>query len=176
MPPKNPRCKDCPPSKHPRPAPYPGPRCASHHKAAGGELPRQCKDCPPTSKRPAPHKGPRCTTHHREATKRRRDAAHERRVGDTYGLAPGDYDKLYRLQGGRCAICTRGKGISRRLAVDHDHKCCAGTTSCGTCVRGLVCGRCNSMLGHARDELDFFIRAHRYLFSPPARRLKGSET
>ena len=95
---------------------------------------------------------------------------------NTYGLAPGDYEKLYRFQGGRCAICQRGKGITKRLAVDHDHKCCAGSVSCGRCVRGLVCGRCNSFLAHARDELDFFIRAHTYLFNPPACRLKSGDT
>ncbi|WP_223833093.1 endonuclease VII domain-containing protein [Streptomyces venezuelae] len=93
---------------------------------------------------------------------------------DTYGLAPGDYDKLLRFQGGRCAICTRGKGISKRLAVDHDHACCPGPTSCGKCVRGLVCGRCNSVLAHARDAIEFFDRATAYLINPPARRLKGT--
>lgn len=26
-------CKDCPPGDRPRPAPHPGPRCATHHRA-----------------------------------------------------------------------------------------------------------------------------------------------
>lgn len=179
---KKPVCMDCqtvwdqldlaPPSK-PRPAPYPGPRCATHHKVAGGEMPRQCKDCPPESSREAPHKGPRCYTHHHQARKRRKGATHERRVQKNFSLAPGEYERLYRFQGGRCAICRRGKGIRKRLAVDHDHACCPGPTSCGGCIRGLLCGRCNSMLAHARDELDFFMRAHRYLFSPPASNLQG---
>jgi uncharacterized C2H2 Zn-finger protein len=96
-------------------------------------------------------------------------------VQKTYGLEPGDYDKLYRFQGGRCALCQRGKGITKRLAVDHDHKCCPGPVSCGKCVRGLVCGRCNSVLAHARDELGFFTRSHGYLLYPPARRLKSGD-
>ncbi|MEU6674844.1 endonuclease domain-containing protein [Streptomyces sp. NPDC046925] len=136
----------------------------------------RCKDCPPDSRRPAPNPGPRCATHHREEKKRRRGAKAENQVQTRFGLAPGDYDKLYRLQGGACAICTRGKGISKRLAVDHDHTCCAGPTSCGKCVRGLVCGRCNSLLAHARDELAFFDRAAAYLINPPARRLRGEAT
>ncbi|AZM51824.1 recombination endonuclease VII [Streptomyces sp. WAC 01529] len=129
---------------------------------------RRCKDCPEDSKRPAPYPGPRCATCHRAVKKRRREAAHELAVQNTYGLAAGDYAKLYRLQGGRCAICRRATGATRRLSVDHDHASGA--------VRGLLCRPCNSMLGHARDELDFFIRAHHYLFNPPARRLRGDAT
>ncbi len=138
----------------------------------------RCKDCPPDMKRPrpAPYPGPRCATCHGKEVKRRKGASHERKVQSNFGLAPGEYDKLYRLQGGRCAICLRGKGITKRLAVDHDHACCTGPTSCGGCIRGLLCGRCNSMLAHARDELDFFIRAHRYLFNPPASKLKSGDT
>ncbi|WP_234335952.1 endonuclease VII domain-containing protein [Streptomyces sp. NRRL S-920] len=100
--------------------------------------------------------------------KRRKETAHELAVQNTYGLAPGDYDKLYRLQGGRCAICRRATGATRRLSVDHDHASGA--------VRGLLCRPCNSMLGHARDDIEFFQRAIAYLILPPACRLKGSET
>lgn len=135
-----------------------------------------CKDCPPSKRpRPAPYPGPRCATHHRESRKRRKSADAERQVQRRFGLAPGDYDKLYRHQGGRCAICQRGKGISKRLAVDHDHACCSGPTSCGTCVRGLVCGRCNSVLAHARDDVEFFQRAQTYLIQPPARQLRSGD-
>ena len=48
-------------------------------------------------------------------------AAHEARVQKVYGLEPGEYEKLFRLQGGRCYICGR-RSPSRRLAVDHDHE------------------------------------------------------
>lgn len=122
-----------------------------------------CKDCPPTSKRPAPYQGPRCATHWREEQKRRKAVAHETYAQRTYGLGPGDYARLYELQGGRCAICRRATGATRRLSIDHDH----ATEE----VRGLLCRPCNDLLGHARDELDFFKRAYRYLKFPPARRL-----
>lgn len=36
--------------------------------------------------------------------------------------------------------------------VDHDHACCTGTGSCGRCVRGMLCGGCNTALGYVRDD------------------------
>lgn len=80
-----------------------------------------------------------------------------------YGLKPGEYAALYELQGARCAICRRATGATKRLAVDHDHRDGA--------PRGLLCGPCNSMLGHARDELEFFQRALDYLLKTPYARL-----
>lgn len=134
--------------------------------------PKRCKDCrergaPLT--RPAPFPGPRCATDWRAEKKRRKDAAHDLMVQRVYGLKPGQYKKLYDAQGGKCAICRRAKGIAKRLSVDHDHACCPGKTSCGKCVRGLLCTRCNDMFGHARDDPEFFTRAGSYLSLPPAR-------
>lgn len=58
-----------------------------------------------------------------------------------YGLTPDDFDRLVEEQGGGCAIC--GSSVSR-LQVDHCHE--SGV------VRGLLCGGCNSGLGHMRDD------------------------
>jgi hypothetical protein len=143
-----------------------------------------CKDClaehqprpgamtlPESKRRPAPYPGPRCATHHRARKRELRLAAAGRRVQVTYSLTPEQYDALYAAQGGRCAICRRGKGTARkRLAVDHDHACCVGPTSCGKCVRGLVCGPCNDVLSHFRDDPTAFERGAEYLRQWPSQR------
>lgn len=137
---------------------------------------RQCKDCGPGSKRPAPHPGPRCATHWRIFRKAQKARAHEAYVLASYGLQPGDYELLYAAQGGRCWICQRATGASRRLSVDHDHK--AGCDhdpkkGCRRCVRGLLCRRCNDLLGHVRDDTDALYRCLWYLANPPARQILG---
>ena len=132
-----------------------------------------CKDCRTegvTRVRPAPFPGPRCATHHRAVRKVRKVAAHGRHVERTYGITPEEYARLLAAQGMRCAICRRATGATKRLATDHDHNCCPGPTSCGRCVRGIVCGPCNSMLAHARDDPEMFRRAIRYLAEWPSLR------
>lgn len=133
-----------------------------------------CIDCeeeglPLTRKATRP--GPRCVTHKRL----RRIAVSEARWGlyilKTYNLTIQQYWALYEAQGGHCALCQRATGKAKRLAIDHDHACCPGSTSCGRCVRGLLCGPCNKFLGHARDLIEFFQRCIDYLKNPPARRV-----
>lgn len=132
-----------------------------------------CADCGSRTRK-LPHPGPRCATCHRIVRRGRSERAHGARVEATYGITPERYAALYEAQGGRCAICRRATGKTRRLSVDHDHACCKTTPACGKCVRGLLCRPCNSMLGHARDDVGFFVRAGRYLLEPPA--LSLSET
>ncbi|MEV6553927.1 endonuclease domain-containing protein [Streptomyces sp. NPDC051597] len=91
-------------------------------------------------------------------------ATHESRVRATYGLLPGEYDRLFRLQGGRCAIC--GGTRKQRLSVDHCHK--------SQLVRGLLCRMCNGrLLTAAKDRPGVLRAAAQYLDDPPAPRLIG---
>ena len=69
-----------------------------------------------------------------------------RRISITYNLTFEDYLNMLVWQGGACAICKLSVD-GYRLSVDHDHACCPGKTSCGRCVRGLLCTRCNWTLG-----------------------------
>lgn len=133
--------------------------CRAEAEAAGSVLPT----------RPAPHPGPRCATHWREKRRQRKGAAHSAWVARTYSLEEHDYGRLYEAQGGVCAICQRANGATRRLSVDHDHKCCNASVSCGYCVRGLLCRPCNDLLGHCRDSWEMLARAIRYLTNPPAK-------
>jgi hypothetical protein len=85
----------------------------------------------------------------RESARRARKAFQARQTPEyhlrnhlkRYGITLEDYECLLAEQGGNCAICGNhppDKGASR-LSVDHDH----GTGQ----VRGLLCRRCNTMLG-----------------------------
>lgn len=88
------------------------------------------------------------------------DAAHRSRVERTYGDGAADeYDRVFRLQDGRCAIC-RQRQLSKRLAWDHDHQTKAR--------RGLLCSRCNhELLGAAHDSLRILESAVYYMRNPP---------
>ena len=100
-------------------------------------------------------------------------ASHEAMVQKTYGLEPGEYDALLKLQGGRCYICGR-KSPSRRLAVDHDHETGA--------PRGLLCpdperGCNHKVVGPLEaNSVDGGLAAARrlvdYLEDPPYARLR----
>lgn len=82
---------------------------------------------------------------------------------------PRDYAHMLREQNYRCAIC----GITamengKRFAMDHDHSCCPGDvrSTCGNCVRSLLCNRCNSGLGMFRDSSELLTKAAAYLVKP----------
>lgn len=44
--------------------------------------------------------------------------------------------------------------IRSLLVVDHDHACCPGATSCGLCIRGLLCTQCNCAAGLLGDDAE----------------------
>lgn len=83
--------------------------------------------------------------------RKREDAARR-----AYGIEPGDFDRLARKQGGVCAICKGGpNGPGSRLHIDHCHE--------SKRVRGLLCGRCNTLIGLAHEDVDVLRAAIRYL-------------
>lgn len=80
----------------------------------------------------------------REASRRYRARNGEKRR-DTilryrYKLSAADFDAMVLGQDGKCRSC--GEKTSR-FYVDHDHRCCSGTPTCGKCTRGLLCSGCN---------------------------------
>lgn len=74
------------------------------------------------------------------------DSKHDQYVRRTYNVSSGWYAEQLEKQNGVCAICGLPERSDRRLCVDHDHSCCPGDTSCGKCVRGLLCLTCNKRL------------------------------
>lgn len=78
-----------------------------------------------------------------------------------YKLTPEQYSAKLAEQGGGCAIC----GIFETpMHVDHDHACCnLKKKSCGKCVRGLLCSRCNLALGYVRENLMIVKALDEYL-------------
>jgi hypothetical protein len=64
-----------------------------------------------------------------------------------YRITPERYLAMLEAQNGVCGICRKPPG-AKRLHVDHDHACCPQSgRSCGECVRGLLCFRCNTTTG-----------------------------
>lgn len=88
------------------------------------------------------------------------------------GLVYEDLEKLYELQKGLCAICSRqltstklrGTGkVYGNQHLDHDHK--TGK------ARGLLCAGCNTAIGRFGDSVEGLQKAIEYLINPPVNRL-----
>ena len=82
------------------------------------------------------------------------------------------YDHLLAAQNGVCAICKQPESMKqgetiRSLSIDHDHNCCPGSKkSCGKCIRGLLCFKCNRGLGLFQDDAVYLHNAATYLDKP----------
>ncbi len=79
-----------------------------------------------------------------------------------YNMTPEQYDEMFKKQNGLCAICNKKESYKHhitkqeiRLAVDHCHK----TNK----IRGLLCRKCNTNLGHFGDDLNGIIKITKYL-------------
>lgn len=78
----------------------------------------------------------------RRAYQKRKHVERNGRIRRAYGMTPRQYQMLFAVQKGMCAICGRKESIA--LSVDHDH----ATGS----IRGLLCRACNLMLGNSRED------------------------
>ena len=73
-----------------------------------------------------------------------------------YGIDEKQYIELYNKQEGKCAICgTHQNELKSALHIDHNHK----TNK----IRGLLCFKCNSLLGYANDNIIKLESAVNYL-------------
>ena len=84
------------------------------------------------------------------------------RLKYAYGITIEEYQKLWDLQKGLCAICGEPETNidhrtkqNRRLAVDHNHE----TKK----VRGLLCTKCNKGIGLLGDDSEILQNAANYM-------------
>ena len=72
------------------------------------------------------------------------------RIWTFFRLRLSDWYALLFRQSGRCPcgrlfLCLSTTDTPH---IDHDHHHCLGKKCCGKCVRGLLCSRCNLVMGH----------------------------
>lgn len=66
-----------------------------------------------------------------------------------YGLTKEAFDLLLESQQRACGMCRSPFEEGCLIFIDRDHACCPDEKkSCGTCIRGLLCLRCNTGLGY----------------------------
>lgn len=69
-----------------------------------------------------------------------------------YGITEEQFQSMLAEQGG-CAACGSTATDGKYWHVDHDHSCCdTQASSCGRCVRGVLCHGCNTALGNVKDS------------------------
>jgi hypothetical protein len=76
-----------------------------------------------------------------------------RRSGASPALNYNNFAFILSLQVHKCAICSRE--IDTSACFDHDH--CTGLP------RGLLCRNCNTMIGHAHENIETLQAAIEYL-------------
>jgi len=121
----------------------------------GGEKPlddfyprrRSCKSC--------------VGEHQRRFRNARPDYNRAHNLQKRYGISVDEYKTLLANHNFACAICkveisdTVGYKGGRSGVVDHNHE--TGD------VRGILCSKCNLVLGHARESTDILYQAIVYL-------------
>jgi len=81
-------------------------------------------------------------TYNRDRYRAHKAEARAWHIKHKYGLETGQYDSLYAGQNGLCGACSQFS--VKKMCVDHDH--ITGK------VRGLLCARCNIVLGMVKDN------------------------
>lgn len=72
---------------------------------------------------------------------------------------------LLEAQAYLCGICKRDLRELPTIFVhlDHNHACCPAGKVCKKCARGVLCAKCNHLLGFAEDKLETLQGALEYL-------------
>ncbi len=117
----------------------------------------QCKTCVLTGMKERNRINPiyKKGGYHRKENKKLNNA----RLKYRYGITAKEYKEIFEAQKGVCAICGKSQNPKHRwlLGVDHDHK----TNQ----VRGLLCHKCNVILGLCNENPNILTNAISYLRS-----------
>ena len=114
------------------------------NKRSKSGLTSRCKDCVRTLSRNYRKNNPaECAASARNSMLKRE-----------YGLNSAGYQQMLDRQGGGCRVCGQ-VDHDRHLAVDHDHRTGA--------IRGLLCKRCNLVLGKVDDDTTLLKALSDYL-------------
>ena len=83
--------------------------------------------------------------------------AKDKSLRNNYGITLKQWENIFDSQGCKCAICgsSEPNHSSGQFVVDHCHE--FGQ------VRGILCGNCNIMLGHAKDNINTLFDGAMYL-------------
>jgi hypothetical protein len=86
-----------------------------------------------------------------------KDRMHKSALKRMYGVEKDEYENMLKEQNEQCLICNikACETTLKKLAVDHCHKTSR--------VRGLLCSRCNLLLGQARDDTNLLSQSIAYL-------------
>lgn len=107
---------------------------------------RECKECKKKETAKSRIENP-------ERWKKKR---HRNLLKEKFGIEPEVYKEIFETQKGMCAICKSHQHLlNKRLFVDHCHRT--------NMVRGLLCQKCNFMIGLASESEFIFKAAISYL-------------
>lgn len=134
----------------------------------GRDRQAHCKECNRDKQRIHREKhGPRVRNNEKTIYARRRWGNHLQRK---YSITVDEYESMLQSQDGKCAICGAGEpgGRAKRFHVDHDH-------ATGD-IRGILCVRCNYMIGYSKDSPEILRKGADYLLLPRRRRSSSGRT
>lgn len=108
------------------------------HKNTKDKLRAKCKQC--------------TTTENKEWVENNKDKKKNSHYRRTYGISYSEVIHRHSVVNNKCEVCAEEKEL---LAVDHCH-----TTGK---VRGLLCMRCNLLLGKIEENKDIIFKLFNYL-------------
>jgi len=142
-------------------------------KATYSGLEHRCKECGLARKRKTYNENPESRVkikrrsviyHHKNKDKQNHARRRNALIGN-YGITIADYDRMFEEQEGNCKTCGLPE-INQRLSIDHCHE--TGK------VRGLLCSRCNMILGHVEENTETLWKMIEYLREYEVAKLKGN--